>query len=638
MTADSPSQVVSGKRVMNIPVKHEVPMLSLMDVFSKEEVMGFVKNTLVDYPNAGFRVEEKIDGLSLSLTYEDGKLVQAATRGDGLVGEDVTPNVLALPTIPKDITSIPEDIIKGQTILRAECYMSYADFERVNAEQELVGGRIFANPRNCAAGTLRQSNPQLAKDRNLQVFVFNLQKGGEFLSEAGHNAAMAVLRGHKVPTVYGVFVAPQHDECLEPEAQTPEAICNEVWRWVEEIGKRRASLPYGIDGAVIKVDQPSIRERMGERTKNPKWAIAYKYPPEEKETTVKDIIFQTGRTGRITPVAVVAPVMLAGTTVERAVLHNQARLDELDIRVGDTVVMRKAGDIIPEVVSVAKEKRPADCGEPIVIKTCPVCGATAAKREDDGANFYCTNAVCPSKTLRRIVFFASRDCMDIRGLGPAVAEVLVNGGFIKTPADIYDLATKRDELLAGLFKGKQKSLDNLLAAIEKSKERPAANLLKGMGWENVGSHVSKALLKKYGSIQAIMAAEGLYEVLLKEDGFGDVLARSVSDMMSNPEIAFDLGRLASAGLTMNAETKAASDIWAGKTFVITGTLPSLGRKEAEAIIEANGGKVSGSVSKNTYCVLAGEAAGSKLDKANQLGIKVISEENLFAVINGEAAL
>lgn len=713
---DSPTQVVGGKRVLGIPVEHKVPMLSLLDVFSDKEVKDFLKDIWASFPDAAFSVERKIDGLSLSLVYEDGVLIQASTRGDGHMGEDVTENVLALNSVPKRIET---DVHHLE--LRGECFMSEADFERTNEEQLAAGKKLFANPRNCAAGTLRQSDPMLAAKRNLQVIIFNVQDSD---ADAGH--AMSMNGSHWFQMDYlkqrGFVTANAfwaHEE-------------REVLAGIEYIGNGRADLGYPIDGAVVKVDSLRQRRELGERTKSPKWAIAFKYPAEEKSTVLRNIALQTGRTGRITPVAEFDPVRLAGTTVVRATLHNQAFIDSLDVRIGDTIVVHKSGDIIPKITMVEKEKRPAKT-VPFRIKFCPVCGAPVERRmqkDGESVDLYCSNAECPAKVVNRIIHFASRECMDIKGLGPSIIEALCaetkegeyrevlmddfhpgwfqgeytakqranaariferyldttvyllcsdfdgkvdylsgvkvsetdirdmqktgllcvkegNGNVreipiesvvridttrtaVRTPADLYYLS--RWELVCACGDS-EKIANTLMAALEKSKGKPAERLLKGLGWENVGGHVARILLEAYGSLEELFRARRAYEEISQLDGIGPGIAQDIANMLNDEGMRQEIRRLGSAGLRMDHETVQVQDAkLTGKTFVITGTLPGMSRDEAKSFIEKNGGKVSSSVSKKTNYLLAGEAAGSKLEKAISLGITVISEEDLRGMI------
>ena len=610
VTANSPSQKITGavKRELGIPVEHKVPMLSLLDVFNKEDVISFVEDVKKAYPEATFVVEKKIDGLSLSVKYENGVLTCGSTRGNGHIGEDVTPNVKMLKNIPETVEAIPMLEVRG------ECYMSEADFIKTNEKQDEDGGKLFKNARNCAAGSLRQSNPAIVKERGLDVIIFNLQavEGKTF---GTHSETLEYMKSQ------GFQVSPGYTVC--------EA-ADEVWDAIQAIGNQRSGLPYGIDGAVVKVNQLSIREEMGNTTKVPRWAVAYKYPPEQKETKVLDIQVQVGRTGRLTPVAIVDTVTLAGTSVSKATLHNQAQIDRLDIGIGDTVIIQKAGDIIPEIVGVIKEKRPAGTVKFEIPKICPVCGGKVESGDD--VDMRCTNPDCQAQIVRTVQYFVSKECMDISGMGPNIIETLMNEGYIKHVSDIYKLKDHKAELIESGCIGKEKTVNNVLKAIEKSKEQDIDRLIKALGARNVGKHAGKILAEKYGSMEAIMDAK--YEDLLELQDIGDTIAKTVTEFFSRQAVRDIVKELAEAGVNMTskaAEKKQSSKL-EGMTFVITGTLPTMGRTEAADLITANGGKVSGSVSKKTTYLLAGEAAGSKLTKAQDLGVKVISEEELKAML------
>lgn len=609
---DSPTQNVGGKRVMGIPVEHRVPMLSLEDVFERGSVRDFVDAVQKEYPETTFSVERKIDGLSLSLVYEDGKLVQASTRGDGRVGEDVTANVMALPSVPKKF-ELPRGGKNNEPLfhhieLRGECYMGEEDFLAANAEQRVAGKKPYMNPRNCAAGTLRQSDPAIAKKRNLQVFIFNVQEVDGNIGN--HCAQMALMetRGFKTACVFHALNA---DEAINA---------------IDGIGYSRHTLAYPIDGAVVKVNELDIREKMGERTKTPKWAIAYKYPAEEKATILRRILLQTGRTGRVTPVAEFDNIMLAGTNVTRATLNNQDFINKMDIRIGDTITVHKSGDIIPQITSVLYERRP-DRTAPYIIDHCPTCGAPVESR-NGSVDLFCTNPNCAAQTVNRIIFFASRPCMDIKGLGETIIADLVEKQFIKTPSDLYLLYQDEVELAEEYG---EKTVRKILDAIEESKKRPADRVLKALGWKGVGGHVARTLLQFYGSITNLFNYdEQAYLDVIDLDGIGPEIAQSVADMLVNKELKREVKYLAEAGVNMEYAVQTTLEVTAlcGKTFVITGTLPTMSRDEAKSYIEAHGGKVSGSVSKKTDYLLAGEAAGSKLTKAKELGVKVISQQEL----------
>lgn len=628
ITSDSPTQVVGGKRVIGIPVKHRVPMLSLLDVFSDEEVRSFVNSVKTEYPDATFSVERKIDGLSLSLVYakpvgSDGKLrlVQASTRGDGHVGEDVTDNVKVLG-IPVNI-QMPEGIWKIE--LRGECYMSEDDFVATNVMQEAAGKKLFANPRNCAAGTLRQSDPAVAKERNLKVFIFNVQS----VNDWEDSSEFADSHCDQLSYLSDVcdFKTTYYAHCNDTES---------ILTAIHDIGEYRYDIDYPIDGAVIKVDEIDIRKKMGERTKTPKWAIAFKYPAEEKATVLRRIVLQTGRTGRVTPVAEFDPVWLAGTRVERATLNNADFIKNLDIRIGDTIVLHKSGDIIPKITMVEKEKRPADAVPyDMSSQVCPVCGEPIAS-VNGSVDLYCTNDTCPAKTVNRVIHFASKPCMDIKGLGPQMIQDLVDSRFIENPVDLYCLYEEEGEL-TDMYGAK--IAKKVLAAIEKSKEQNADRVLKGLGYRLIGGHVARALFTQCKATNGnLLTLSTLNVDTIKKcniPGFSDAIYAALDAMLSSAEFKQEVNTLHDAGVNLDYHAPAGandeSGPLAGKTFVITGTLPSMSRDEAKTYIEAHGGKVSGSVSKKTSYLVAGEAAGSKLDKANALGVPVLSEDDLKAM-------
>lgn len=626
VTPDSPTQVVGGKRVLGIPVEHRVPMLSLLDVFSDDEVRSFVDSVKAEYSDVTFSVERKIDGLSLSLVYErsdDGLayLTQASTRGDGHVGEDVTANVAALTCLPRSI-ELPKGI--GKIELRGECYMSEKDFEAANAKQAEAGKKLFANPRNCAAGSLRQADPSIARERNLQVFVFNVQSvnnGDAAQFSPYHCDQLNYLRD-----ICG-FKTTYYAHCNDIDS---------ILAAIHDIEEKRYDIDYPIDGAVIKVDELSIRQKMGERTKTPKWAIAYKYPAEEKGTVLRNIQLQTGRTGRVTPVAVFDPIQLAGTRVERATLNNANFIKTLDIRIGDTIVLHKSGDIIPKITMVELEKRPTDAVPYDMAKqVCPVCGAPIAP-VNGSVDLYCTNDACPAKTVNRVIHFASKPCMDIKGLGPQMIQDLVDSRFIENPVDLYWLYEEEGEL-TNMYGAK--IAKKVLAAIEKSKEQNADRVLKGLGYRLIGGHVARALFTQCKATNGnLLTLSTLNVDTIKEyniPGFSDAIYAALDAMLSSAEFTQEVNTLHDAGVNLDYHAPAGANNesapLAGKTFVITGTLPSMSRDEAKTYIEAHGGKVSGSVSKKTSYLVAGEAAGSKLDKANALGVPVLSEDDLKAM-------
>lgn len=612
VTEDSPTQKVGGaaKRTAGVLVRHNVPMLSLQDVFSKEEVYEFVAQMREQLEQPEFVVEYKIDGLSMALRYEQGVLVLAETRGDGInFGEDVTANAKVISDVKKKLKDAPEYLE-----IRGEVYMKNAAFEKVNEKQELSGKKPFANPRNCAAGTLRQLDSAVTKERDLSLFIFNIQdiRGVEIETHA---------KGYEYLKKQGVTVIDDYKICRTAD---------EVWAAIEAIGENRGNLAYDIDGAVVKINRFADREQLGATSKVPRWAVAYKYPPEEKETKLLDIELSVGRTGRITPTAVFEPVRLCGTSVSRATLHNQDFIDELDVGIGDTVVVYKSGEIIPKIKEVKKEKRPADWNRFVLPDVCPACGAKT-EREGDTADLKCTSANCPAQLERHIINFVGRDAMDIKGFGTVYIEELVRMGYIKDVADIYTLKEHRDELIEQGIIGKEKNTDKLLDAIEKSKENDAYKLLTGLGISNVGKAAAKAIMKQFKKVENLQHAS--VEELTAVNDIGEISAECIRSYFADEKNRAVIARLRSYGVNMDAAEDAVIDsVLSGKTVVVTGTLPTLGRKEAQALIEQYGGKVSGSVSKKTDYLLAGENAGSKLTKAQESGVPVISEEELYAML------
>lgn len=610
----SPTQHVGGnaKREAGVLVAHNVPMLSLQDLFSREEVDAFVEDMRSRFDNPEFVVEYKIDGLSMSLRYENGNLVMAETRGDGVnFGEDVTANALVIPDVVKTLKDAPEYLE-----IRGEVYMTEAAFNHTNETQELLGKKTFANPRNCAAGTLRQLDSAVVKERGLSLFIFNLQqvRGREFKT---HTECYEYLKSQ------GIHVIDDYRVCHTAD---------EVWAAITAIGDNRGNLGYDIDGAVVKLNSYAMREEMGNTSKVPRWAVAYKYPPEEKETKLLEIELSVGRTGRINPTAIFEPIRLCGTSVSRATLHNQDFIDKLDIGIGDTLVVYKSGEIIPKIKSVLHEKRPAGVTTYHLPDTCPVCGMKAVK-ELDTADTRCVNPACPAQLERSIINFVSRDAMDIKGFGSAYIEELVRRGYIKNIADIFELKNSRDELIEIGIIGKEKNTDKLLGVIEEAKNNDAARLITGLGIPGVGKAGAKSLMKKYGSVEVLMNTS--YDELQDVEDIGEVSAKAIKDFFNNESVKEIIKRLEALGVNMTSEQSAgAGTAFEGKTFCITGTLPNMGRSEAAAFIESYGGKVTGSVSKKTDYLVAGEAAGSKLDKANSLGITVISEEELIKMTEG----
>ena len=613
-SSDSPTVKIGGvaKREAGVLVKHNVPMLSLQDVFYKEEVYSFVEKIKKDRPHALFTVEKKIDGLSVALRYQEGQLVRGITRGDGInYGEDVTENVKMI----KDVALKLKEQISYLEV-RGEVYMKNKDFEAVNEKLEAAGKKTFANPRNCSAGTLRQLNPKIVKERKLSLFVFNIQElqGKEFLS---HSESLEWLKKQGMKVVEGYKVCSSADE---------------VWQAIVEIGESRGELEYDIDGAVVKVDDLADREYFGTTSKVPKWAVAYKYPPEEKETIVREIRLSVGRTGRITPTAIFDPIRLCGTNVEKATLHNQDRIDELDLRIGDTIVVRKAGEIIPEVVKVVKEKRPEGVEPYKISSTCPSCGAPAT-RDLDTADIRCSNLNCPAQLTQHIINFVGRNAMDIKGFGEAYIDTLIKEGYLKDIADIYYLYQYRDELIEKGLIGKEKNTDKLLKAIEDSKKNDIDRLITGLGIRNIGRQAATQIKNHFKNLRDLMNAT--VEDFIVIPDIGGISASALVEFFANPQNQQILDRLERAGVNFaSLETNSVEDAsLTGLTFVITGTLPSMGRSEMEELIKRHGGKVSSSVSKKTSYLVAGENAGSKLTKANDLGVKVISEAELLEMIS-----
>ena len=604
ITPDSPTQHVGGTPSGKFAkVTHAVKMESLQDAFSYEELRDFDRRVRGEGISPRYVVEVKIDGLSVSLEYENGAFVRGSTRGDGIVGEDVTKNLATIKDIPKKLLNAPEFLE-----VRGEVYMPHAAFEQLVEEQELNDKQPFKNPRNAAAGSLRQKDSKITASRGLSIFVFNIQqiRGKELHS---HQESLDYVKQ------LGFVVSPRYHSFDNIDDAIAE---------IEAIGQMRGTLPFDIDGAVIKVDDFAQRGMLGSTNKFPRWAIAFKYPPEEKETELQQIDITVGRTGVLTPTAVFTPVQLAGTTVSRAILHNEDFIRQLDVRIGDRILVRKAGDIIPEVVAVTQHK---DGSEPYQMpQVCPSCGAPAVHLEGEAA-LRCVNPECPAQALRNIIHFASRNAMDIDGLGKAVAAQLVSKGYVHSAADLYDLT---EEQLMTLDKFKEKSACNLLNAIEASKENNLDKLLFGLGIRNIGEKAAASIAEHFRSMQAVREAGE--EQLSEIDGFGAVMAQSVLAFFAKEGTEDLLGRLERAGVNMEWHGEEKTDKLAGKTIVVTGTLPTLSRAEAEALITKNGGKASGSVSKKTAYVLAGEAAGSKLTKAQQLRIPVIDETAFLQMI------
>ena len=606
VTPDSPTQRVGGKALSQFePVRHQVPLESLTDVFSYDELFAFGErmdsqlNEEHDYV-----VEPKIDGLSMSLEYENGVFVRGATRGDGVTGENVTENLRTVRSLPLRIENAPERLI-----VRGEVYMSKAVFEQLNAEREITGEPPLANPRNAAAGSMRQLDPKVAASRKLDIICFNLQysSDGGFRTHAETLDAMRAMGFPVVPyTRYDSI-----RDCVER---------------IEWLGENRGELAYDMDGAVIKINSLAQREALGSTAKAPRWAVAYKYPPEKKESRVLDVVVQVGRTGVLTPKVIVEPIRLAGTTVSAATLHNQDNIDRLDLRIGDTVLLQKAGEIIPEVLSVNKDKRPADAVPFALPSVCPACGAPVV-RDPDGAALRCTNPECPAQQLRNLAHFASREAMDIEGLGISVCESLLGSGLVKTAADLYYL---EPQAVAMLDRMGEKSAANLIAAIDRSRGAGLARLVCAFGIRQVGQKASKVLASHFADLDELMAASA--EALTLIPDIGAVTAGFIVDWFSKPQSQHQISLLRQAGVSFVSKEEKKDDRFAGMTFVLTGALERFTRDEASAIIESYGGKASSSVSKKTSYVVAGENAGSKLTKAESLGIPVLSEEDFAAMI------
>ena len=602
---DSPTQRVGGEALSKFEkYTHPVPLMSLQDVFSPEELGEFLAKCKENDPKTLFSVEPKIDGLSVALEYEDGRFVRGATRGDGVTGEDVTENLKTIRSIPMTLEGAPQRLI-----VRGEVYMPKKQFATLNERQEAEGKALFANPRNAAAGSLRQLDPKIAAKRGLDILIFNVQyaEGVTFESHDESLAFLEKLRFKVVP--YRVF-----------------ADADAVIDYVMSINENRESLACDIDGAVVKVNDLSQRQRMGATAKFPRWAAAYKYPPEIKPTVVEDIVVQVGRTGVLTPKAVVRPVRLAGTTVTNATLHNQDFITERDIRIGDTVLIRKAGEIIPEILEVDISKRPKGAIAYRLPCSCPVCGAPTVK-DEDGAFLRCTGAECPAQLSRNIAHFVSRDAMDIEGLGSSIVESLIERGLIKSPADIYYLTL---EEMRSLWQKGDTAAKKLLAAIEASKEQDVSRLIYALGIRQVGAKTGKVLASHFGSLDALAAATA--EELTAVSDVGAVTAQSIADWFAQPQSRHMLEKLRQAGVNFESKRVITDARFAGMTFVLTGALTKFTRDEATEKIELLGGKASGSVSKKTTYVVVGENAGSKERKARELGIPILSEDDFLSMI------
>jgi len=610
ITPDSPTQRVGGKAMSGFaPVEHLVPLESLQDVFDASELEDFDRRVREKTEKISYLVQPKIDGLSVALEYENGVFVRGATRGDGRVGEDVTENLRTIRSIPMNVEGAPERLI-----VRGEVFMPRKAFEEINAERELRGEQLLANPRNAAAGSMRQLDPKVAASRRLDMILFNIQYA-EGMTFQTDDEALSWLEEHRFKVI----------------SRSLATDISEVVDLIEKMGDNREEFPFDIDGAVVKLNDLTERGKLGSTAKFPRWAAAYKYPPEQKESVVEDIVIQVGRTGVLTPKAVVRAVRLAGTTVTNATLHNQDFIQEKDIRIGDTVVVQKAGEIIPEIVSVVKEKRPEGTVPYVFPEVCPVCGATVA-RDEDGAHIRCLGAECPAQLLRNLTHFASRDAMDIEGLGPAVVESLVNAGLIKTAADLYRLDLEK---VAGLERLGKKSAQNLLDSVERSKGKGLGRLLYAFGIRQVGQKAARALAMHFETMDALRAAS--VEDLTSIPDIGEITARFLTEWFANPQSAHLIDSLAEAGVLMANTEKVAGESLAGLTFVLTGELSTFSRKEAGERLEALGAKVSGSVSKKTSYVIAGEAAGSKLRKAQELNIPILDETAFLKLLEESGA-
>ena len=602
LVSDSPTQRVGGAPVSAFEkYQHPVPLMSLQDVFSLDELNEFLEKIQMAEPHTEFSVEPKIDGLSVALEYVGGKFVRGATRGDGNVGEDVTENLKAIRSIPLFIENAPQRLI-----VRGEVYMPKKSFEKLNQRQEEEGKPLFANPRNAAAGSLRQLDPKICAQRGLDIFIFNIQlcEGVDF---ATHAETLEFLKGLRLKVI---------------PHQTLSSV-QQIDDYVLSINENREELPCDIDGAVIKVNDLMQRERLGATAKFPRWAAAYKYPPEVKETVVEDIIIQVGRTGVLTPKAVVRPVRLAGTTVTNATLHNQDFITERDIRIGDTVHIRKAGEIIPEILDVVKEKRPAEALPYYLPDVCPVCGGKV-ERDENGAFMRCTGAACSAQLSRNIAHFVSRDAMDIEGLGGAIVDALIERGLVRTPADIYSLTF--DDIKT-LWKSGSTAAKKLLLAIEQSKQQDVSRLIYALGIRQVGAKAGKVLAATFGNLDALIAAS--LEELTAVPEIGEVTAENIVKWFAQPGAREMIERMRLAGVNFNSKRVVSDTRFAGMTFVLTGALSKFTREEATEKIELFGGKASGSVSKKTSFVVAGENAGSKERKAKELGIPILSEDEFL---------
>jgi DNA ligase (NAD+) len=609
---DSPTRVIGGsvsEKFASVP--HRFPMLSLLDVFSYEAIEDYVDKIRREEGDIDFLVEMKIDGLSVSLTYENGRLLRAVTRGDGVTsGEDITENILEIQSIPH---ILPEAV--GELVVRGEVFMSQKSFESLNASLKQAGSKLFANPRNAASGTMRQLDASVVRERDLSFFAFDVQHASRRFE--GDRESLMWLSSLSIPVIPKLVTATTATQIIEA---------------IENIGQQREHLPFGIDGAVIKIDSMAIRERMGETVKYPRWALAYKYPPEQKDTKILDIQAQVGRTGRITPLAILEPVILAGTTVQRATLHNQAYIDQLDVRIGDSVRVEKAGDIIPQVIFVNPDKRPEGTVPYRLPEHCPRCGSQT-EYTGDGADLFCINADCPAQLIGHLVYFASKDAMDIDGLGEKAALALTESGYVHSIADLYTLWEKREALIESGIVGREKGVDNLLAAIEASKAQPTERLLTGLGIPLVGRQTARALLKTFPDLHLLQEADEMTLSAVRD--IGPVTAREIKNWFSLQASQNLLSRLEASGLQLTHEIKDDNQRLSGSRYVITGTLESMTREEAKEALEALGAQVSGSVSAKTTAVIIGENPGSKAARAYELQVPVMDEEAFLEFLQAE---
>lgn len=602
---DSPTKRVGGQALSKFEkVTHQVPLMSLQDVFSLDELNDFIRKIKDSAPDAAFTIEPKVDGLSVALEYENGKFIRGATRGDGVVGEDVTENLKTILSIPMTIPDAP-----ARLIVRGEVFMPKSSFEKLNAKQEEEGKPLFANPRNAAAGSLRQLDPKIAAKRGLDILIFNVQlaDGVSFNSHSQWLEYLQKLQFKVVPYTLLDSVSQINDKVMQ-------------------INEDRHLLTCDIDGAVIKVNDLALRERLGQTAKFPRWAAAYKYPPEIKPTVVEDIVVQVGRTGVLTPKAVVRPVRLAGTTVTNATLHNQDFITQRDIRIGDTVRIRKAGEIIPEILDVDFSKRPEGSVPYVLPSVCPVCGAET-KQDEEGAFLRCTGAECPAQLSRNIAHFVSRDAMDIEGLGSSIVEALIEKGLIHSPADIYYLTLDQ---LKSLWQKGELAANKLLTAIENSKQQDVSRLIYALGIRQVGTKTGKVLASHFGSLDAL--ANATCDELTEISDVGQITAGFIADWFKQEQSQHMIQRLRMAGVNFESKRVVQDSRFAGMTFVLTGALSKFTRDEATEKIELFGGKASGSVSKKTTYVVVGENAGSKEKKARELGIPILSEDDFLKMI------